>query len=195
MTNAEVPKAAAPPRSLPPLAEEDFVCGPCRMIYAEVPLERAVGAIAELPLAIREAVSALQPGAVRERPHPEHWSALEYVCHVRDVFVTSIVRLVRTRTEERPSVDPMYNDLRASRLRYNESDLDAVLGELAAAANGFREEVVGKGGDCWWQSPDWDRTLRRLPDEERTARWLVRQALHEGTHHLEDIRAMARPSR
>jgi hypothetical protein len=26
-----------------------------------------------------------------------------------------------------------------------------------------------------------------LPGEERTARWLVRQAMHEGVHHLGDI--------
>jgi hypothetical protein len=27
-----------------------------------------------------------------------------------------------------------------------------------------------------------------LPDEDRTALWLVRQAMHEGVHHLGDIR-------
>jgi hypothetical protein len=34
----------------------------------------------------------------------------------------------------------------------------------------------------------WDRIATRLPGEDRTARWLVRQAMHEGVHHLGDIR-------
>lgn len=33
----------------------------------------------------------------------------------------------------------------------------------------------------------WDRLVTRLPGEHRTARWLVRQAMHEGQHHLDDI--------
>ena len=37
---------------------------------------------------------------------------------------------------------------------------------------------------------DWARTANRLPGEERTARWLVRQAMHEGVHHLGDIRTI-----
>jgi hypothetical protein len=31
------------------------------------------------------------------------------------------------------------------------------------------------------------RLVHRLPDERRSARWLVRQAAHEGVHHLRDI--------
>jgi hypothetical protein len=34
----------------------------------------------------------------------------------------------------------------------------------------------------------WDRIATRLHGEQRTARWLVRQAMHEGVHHLADIR-------
>jgi hypothetical protein len=29
-----------------------------------------------------------------------------------------------------------------------------------------------------------------LPGEQRSARWLVRQAMHEGVHHLADIRTV-----
>jgi len=37
--------------------------------------------------------------------------------------------------------------------------------------------------------PDqWELVVTRLPGEQRTARWLVRQAMHEGQHHLNDIR-------
>lgn len=38
--------------------------------------------------------------------------------------------------------------------------------------------------------PDWDRVVLRPPGEQRTTRWLVRQALHEGRHHLAGIAAV-----
>jgi len=73
----------------------------------------------------------------------------------------------------------MLNDLRARRFRYNERSVDAVLDELGATAAGFCEEVA--------RMEQWDRLVTRLPGEHRTARWLVRQAMHEGQHHLDDI--------
>jgi hypothetical protein len=97
------------------------------------------------------------------------------------VYVTFTIRLHRVRTEDQPALEPMFNDLRARRFRYNDCDLAATLDELAAAAAGFCEEVA-RTGDC-----EWDRVATRLPGEERTARWLVRQAMHEGVHHLGDI--------
>jgi len=41
-----------------------------------------------------------------------------------------------------------------------------------------------------FRAEHWDRVVTRLPGEHRTARWLVRQAAHEGRHHLGDIRTL-----
>jgi len=76
----------------------------------------------------------------------------------------------------------MLNDLRARRFRYNERDVDAIVDELAANVAGFRDEVARVRPD------QWELVVTRLPGEQRTARWLVRQAMHEGQHHLNDIR-------
>jgi hypothetical protein len=95
------------------------------------------------------------------------------------------IRLHRTRTEDQPALEPMLNDLRARRFRYTDSDPIAMLDELASATTGFSEEVADT------KERDWDRTAARLPGEQRTARWLVRQAMHEGVHHLADIRRIA----
>jgi hypothetical protein len=92
--------------------------------------------------------------------------------------------LHRARTEERPALEPMLNDLRARRFRYNERDVVAILDEVAANAAGFCEEIAGAGPQ------DWDRVATRRPGEQRSARWLVRQAMHEGVHHLADIRTV-----
>jgi hypothetical protein len=166
---------------LPPLAPEDHVCDVCAVGYPDIGIEHAVDVIAGLPGAVRDAVCAIPPERVRVRPSPNVWSVIEYVCHLRDVYVTFTIRLHRVRTEHQPALEPMLNDLRARRFRYNDRDLPATLDELAAAAAGFCDEVARTG------EHDWDRVATRLPGEERSARWLVRQAMHEGVHHLDDI--------
>jgi hypothetical protein len=113
------------------------------------------------------------------------WSVLEYAAHVRDVYATFLVRLHRARTEDHPTLDPMFGDLRAQRLRYNELPPGAVLQELALAAAGFCDEVADTADD------EWGRHVRRLPGEDRTALWLVRHAMHEGVHHVGDIERVA----
>lgn len=170
---------------LPPLAHEEYVCEVCGVSYARVSVERAVEVIGRLPDLVREAVGSVPPEDRRLRPAPERWSVTEYVCHLRDVYATYTIRLQRARTEHQPALEPMLNDLRARRFHYNERDVNAVVDELAATAAGFCDEVARNGPE------EWGRHVTRLPGESRTARWLLRQAMHEGLHHLEDIRATA----
>lgn len=167
---------------LPPLAGEGHVCPSCRLSYAEISTREAEEAIASVPLAVREAVASIPPRLHHTRPDATVWSIAEYVCHLRDVYATFTIRLHRARTEERPVLEPMLNDLRARRFRYNERDVSAVLDELEATAAGFCEEATHMGPH------DWDRVVTRLPGEQRTARWLIRQAMHEGQHHRRDIK-------
>jgi hypothetical protein len=129
-------------------------------------------------------VFGVSEDARRHHPHPQVWSVTEYACHLRDVYATYTIRLHRARTEDRPVMEPMFNDLRARRFHYNERDVVPVLDELAANAAGFCEEIACTGPQ------DWNRVATRLPGELRSARWLVRQAMHEGVHHLADIRAV-----
>jgi hypothetical protein len=167
---------------LAPLAAEDHSCPVCGMTYSAVSVDQAVEAIGQLPAAVQEAVSRVSMEARRLRPAPDQWSVTEYACHLRDVYVVYTIRLHRARTEHRPVLEPMLNDLRARRFRYNEFDANAVLAEIAATAVGFCEEVARN------QPHHWNRLVTRLPGEIRTSRWLVRQAMHEGQHHLYDIR-------
>jgi hypothetical protein len=177
---------STPPSGLPPLAAEDHVCEACGLAYADLTLADAVAEIRELPHSVRAAVAAVPAQLRHVRPAPEVWSVTEYVCHVRDVFVGYTIRLRRARTEDEPVVDPMFGDLRAVRFRYADADLSAVLDELGRAAAGFRDEIADT------RPEEWTRTIRRLPGEVRTATWIVRQATHEGRHHVRDIAHMAR---
>ncbi|WP_028924985.1 DinB family protein [Pseudonocardia acaciae] len=169
---------------VPPLAAEDHVCAGCGVDYAALDLAEAERLIAEVPGRLRDRLGGVEESRYRRRPRPDTWSAVEYLCHLRDLYATSTIRLHRVRTEDRPVFEPMLNDLRARRFRYNERDPDTVLDELAANVAGFREEMAKVSGDGW------DRTGSRRADETRTARWIVRQAAHEGVHHARDIDAV-----
>ncbi|MCM3921632.1 DinB family protein [Frankia sp. AiPs1] len=174
--------SAGHPTGPPALVGETHACADCAFSYPTRSVEKVLTELASLPARVAQAVTAAGPDLLRERPTSGAWSVLEYACHLRDVLATSTIRLYRARTEVRPVVEPMLNDLRARRFRYNELDPAAVLAELAANAQGLLDEADRVG------SQDWERTVARLPGEERTARWLLRNALHEGIHHLADIR-------
>jgi len=171
--------------SLPPLAAEDHVCEACAMRYADLSIDGACSLVAAVPDRTREAVVALDPAQWHGRPTESVWSVAEYVCHLRDVAMAFTIRLHRARTEDRPALEPVYNDLRVRRFRYDHHDVPAVLDELDLVTPGLLDEVARYGAD------DWDRTVTRLPHEERTARWLLRQAAHEGVHHVADIAGCA----
>lgn len=170
-------------RRLPTRATRRAACG---LRYAPVTVEQAVGVIRGLPVAIQETVRSVPAEARSIRPESDQWSVTEYGCHLRDVYVTYTIRLHRARTEDRPVLEPMLNDLRVRRFGYNERDVDAVLDGLAATiVVGFCDEVARN------RQVQWSRLVTRLPGEVRTARWLVKQAKHKGRHHLDDIRGTA----
>ena len=152
------------------------------MGYADSGVESAAVALRGVPEEVRAAVLAVAPEDRRVRPDPATWSVVEYACHLRDVFATFTIRLHRTSTEDAPALEPMFADLRAVRFRYNEADPGVVLGELEAHVAGFLDEMAA--------TTDWDRVATRRPEEVRTARWLVRHALHEARHHVHDITAV-----
>src|SRR4051794_25319737 len=175
-----------PVSAVPPLPGEDHVCDACGLDFAALSTDEAAALAAAVPDRARRAVQGQPDAALRRRPGPGTWSVAEYLCHLRDVYVTGTIRLHRARTEDVPVLEPMLNDLRARRFRYADCDVPAVLGELAAA-------VAGMGDELSRVRPEgWDRRVTRLPGEQRTVRWLLRNAAHEGRHHLDDIDRLLR---
>ena len=168
---------------LPILAEEDHVCVSCRLAYQDVAVGEIPDRLHGVTAEIRELISGLSATQLTHRPDEQTWSALEYLCHVRDVYVASTIRLYRARKEATPQIEPVFNDLRVLRFRYNEADVHGMLHEMGLALAGLVDEMG--------HASDWDRTFTRQPGEERTVRWLVRQALHEAMHHAADMRSSA----
>lgn len=126
--------------------------------------------------------------AVRQRPEPQVWSALEYACHTRDVLLAQRERLFLALVEDCPSFAPMHREQRVVLARYAAQDPERVAGQLAMAASlvadAFRNlDEPGWRRECVYNFP---------APARRSVAWLGAHTLHEGEHHLRDVdRALA----
>ena len=158
-------------------------CDECGFVYdeeAREPLDARFRAVAPRYRAIlEEDVTAL-----RRRPAPEVWSALEYACHVRDVLLVQRDRIYVALVEDTPSFPPMYREERVTFARYNEQDPAQVAEQIgmaselmAGAFSVLDDEQLARG--CRYVYP--------VP-AVRSLRWLGLHTLHECEHHARDAR-------
>ncbi len=125
---------------------------------------------------------ALALPGVSERPAPTTWSALEYACHVRDVFDLFAVRLGLMLHDDDPLFANWDQDETAIAERYDDQDPAVVAGELLAASETVASAFDAVDGD------QWARTGRRSDGASFTVDSFARYFLHDPVHHLWDIR-------
>lgn len=157
----------------------DEVCPECGFDAAGVELA-AMGAL------VRANVEAwpvlLADPRVRVRPSEDRWSALEYGCHVRDVFALFDERLGRMLVEDRPKFENWDQDVTAVEQRYDLQDPSEVTRELAAA---------GEACAARWDTvtdAERSRTGDRSDGSSFTVDTLALYFLHDPVHHLVDVR-------
>jgi hypothetical protein len=143
----------------------------------------------DIPGIVRENALSWQrvlavPG-VRHRPSSAVWSALEYGCHVRDVFRLYDARLVLMLTTEDPLYPNWDQDVTAVEERYGEQDPATVAQELMEAAEAIatRFEHVSE--------PQWQRTGSRTDGATFTVDSFARYFVHDPVHHLHDVNSAA----
>ena len=124
------------------------------------------------------------PG-VASRPRPDKWSALEYGCHVRDVFRLYDYRLGLMLTEDDPLFPNWDQDVTAVEDRYGEQDPAVVAAQLAEAASAVAGRFAGVSGGQWL------RTGRRSDGAEFTVEAFGRYFVHDPVHHLYDVTGVA----
>ena len=117
------------------------------------------------------------------RPRPDVWSALEYGCHVRDVFVLFDRRLRLMLTEDDPLFANWDQDETAQAERYWEQQPDVVADELVAAGDAVAASFAAVGGD------EWSRPGRRSDGARFTVESFGRYFVHDWVHHRWDVGA------
>lgn len=168
----------------------DGRCEECGFDYDASPRHDIAGAIrASVPRFERW----LREDAARLRAHPRSdvWSALEYACHVRDVFNVQRERICLAVENEEPAFESMRREERVIEERYNDQPPDRVARELAAAATALVSVLESL------RDEDWTRTGRyNYPTERiRDVGWIGRHTVHETEHHLLDIERLMASTR
>lgn len=146
--------------------------------------------MADVPARLRSAsagfaaiLSDADPELASRRPEPEVWSALEYTCHLRDVFLIQRDRALLAMVEDNPSFARMYRDERVGSCGYDAHPLPKVLDQLAMAAELCATvfERVDNGGWARRLTYNWPAAAAH------DLAWLGRHTVHEGVHHLRDV--------
>lgn len=166
-----------------------WVCPECGLDYDTVSASDAVVALRSYPRRYRQVLEPLAERddgdeVLRRRPEPDTWSVLEYTAHVADLMPLMAEIFTRMVREDDPSLGFWDPDERAAERAYNEMPLADVLAELktgceaaaAAAAKAGPEDWSRQGGFPWGQ---------------RDLLTMVRNAVHEGSHHLRDVESVA----
>ena len=139
-----------------------------------------VGALTRENAAAGQDVLARPRDEVTARPSEATWSALEYACHVRDVYRTFDRRLERMLTEDGPAFANWDQDETAVAERYGEQDPATVAAELAAAAATLADRFDSVTGDQWARTGDRSDGARFTVDS------FARYFAHDPAHHLDD---------
>nr|MDT0666380.1 DinB family protein [Micromonospora sp. DSM 115978] len=119
--------------------------------------------------------------AVRARPAPGVWSAVEYACHVRDVFEVYDERLRLMLTTDDPHYPNWDQDATAVADRYDQQDPVEVAAKLHAAATALAARFATVSGE------QWARTGNRGDGARFTVESFARYFIHDPVHHLYDV--------
>ena len=118
---------------------------------------------------------------VRLRPAADQWSALEYACHVRDVFRLYTYRLGLMLDQDDPTFANWDQDVTAVEERYDLQDPVVVLDELREAGEAMARALEAVRDD------QWQRTGTRSDGARFTVDTFARYFVHDPIHHLWDV--------
>ena len=118
---------------------------------------------------------------VTDRPTEDRWSALEYACHVRDVFRLYDARLQMMIEQDGPHYPNWDQNEAAIEGRYEVADPSKVADEIERASDGVAARFESVGPD------QWTRTGFRSDGARLTIESFARYFIHDPIHHVFDV--------
>jgi hypothetical protein len=140
-----------------------------------------------IPVVVRQTAAtwhgilADQGGTAAVRSSPNQWSALEYGCHVRDVFRKFDDRLQTMLTVGSPTFPNWDQDATALQDHYDRQVPEVVALQLLAAADVLAQRFSEIEPD------QWERDGRRSDGAVFSVETLGRYLVHDPVHHLHDV--------
>ncbi len=153
-------------------------CPECGFVAADLPPVEVSGVVAA---SVPRWQAVLARADVVDRPRPEVWSALEYACHVRDVYRLFALRAQLMLDEDSPVFDNWDQDATAVDERYGEQVPATVSAELAAAGTAAAAVFAAVPDDAW------GRVGLRSNGSRFTVATLGQYFVHDVIHHLVDV--------
>lgn len=160
-------------------------CEGCRFHGAQYDVPDAFGTLRAVPAMWHQLVEDVPEDALLTRPSPDRWSAAEYLAH--SIGATKLLGVVLHRSRKGgaspdgrrpldvpPPVVPQDPD--------TSPGLPALLETITNEVGRVLEVVREVGGD---DAAGWDRPVT-FAGFDVDARWILRHAVHETTHHLSD---------
>ncbi len=159
----------------------DKPCPECGFDARAFPLEKLPEMIRSNASAWRKQLGAPHPQAAK-RPSDDRWSALEYACHVRDVFRLYDDRLGLMLEQDDPAYPNWDQDQAAIENDYASQSPAAVAGEIEDSGEQIAASFEQVAGD------QWKRTGRRSDGANFTVESFARYFIHDPIHHLNDVK-------
>ncbi len=163
-----------------------WTCPECGLDYETVSPRDAAGAVRSFPRRYRAVLTrSFGPGEdlediVRRRPAPDVWSALEYTAHVAQTIDLLAPTLRQVVNEDNPHLFAWDPDEQAEEQSYNDWSVLEAIGELESACADMSMAIEYTPSTGWNRKGTYDHGEREAID-------IVRNAVHEGAHHLRDI--------
>lgn len=123
----------------------------------------------------------LARNGAEHRPTDDQWSAVEYGCHVRDVFRLFDQRLQLMLNEDGPRFANWDQDVTAIEDRYDLQDAHVVNRELEVAGLAIATRFDAVADD------QWQRTGTRSDGAVFTVESFALYFLHDPIHHIDDV--------
>jgi hypothetical protein len=122
-------------------------------------------------------------GALRLRPEPEVWSAIEYAAHSRDVTALHAFGVEQALITEEPIFPAIDGEdlIQSAAASYPDADPVQVVDGLESEANRMAQLADDAGTQVW------SRGLT-IGGSRMDVRRLLEHALHDSVHHLVDVK-------
>jgi len=166
-------------------------CAGCGLHAAAVPPAEVGDRLTAAAEAFAALLTDLDDEALRRRPDPATWSALEYAVHVRDAVEVFTGRIGRMLTEVDPDLGWWDHEAAIAAGAADGATAAEVADGLRAAVAGLVGSLPRLDADGRAGADGWSRRGVRRGTEVFTVASTARFALHEVVHHAADAAASA----